>query len=105
MVSSSEVRIDRHLKYHPFSSATEETLEKAGIVHVIQNPELLASYDLADPAALAKHAAQFRAMLAKDAFMSADNFEGLFNTIVRHVSTIVSLPLRFYCVAVLSHAI
>ncbi|EPS97963.1 hypothetical protein FOMPIDRAFT_1051871 [Fomitopsis schrenkii] len=74
-------------KHYAYQSATAETLEKAGIVRIVQRSPLT-PYGLGNPATLAKHAARYRTMLAKDAFLSADNFEGLFNTIVRHVSTI-----------------
>ncbi|TFK93954.1 hypothetical protein K466DRAFT_593936 [Polyporus arcularius HHB13444] len=82
-----------HAKYYPFSSATLETLERAGIVRVVKRSPL-DPYDIDDPTTLAKHAARYRAMLAEGAFLSADNFDGLFNTIVRHVSTITDAGSR-----------
>ena len=86
--------IDRCWKHFPFSSATGEALAKAGIVRNVQRSPL-DRYCLDDAATLAQHAARYRSMLAQDAFMSADSFDGLFNMIVRHVSTLVRFPGPF----------
>lgn len=79
---------DNLCKDYPFTSATVETLEKAGIVRDVERSPL-DSYGLDDPAKLAEHAARYRAMSKKEVFLTADNFDGLYNTIVRHTSTIV----------------
>ena len=81
-------------KHFPFSSATVDALAKAGIGRNVQRSPL-DRYCLDDAATLAQHPARYRSMLAQDAFMSADNFDGLFNMIVRHVSTLVRFPGRF----------
>ena len=69
-----------------------EALKKAGIVRDLGRSPL-DPYGLDDPVKLAEFAARFRAMNAEGAFLTADNFDGLFSTIVYHVSTIVRLPL------------
>ena len=77
--------IDRCWKHFPFSSATVEVLAKAGIVRNVQRSPL-DRYCPDDAATLAQHAARYRSMLAQDAFMSAENFDGLFNMIVRRLN-------------------
>ena len=84
--------IDKCWNHFPFSSATVEVLAKAGIVRNVQRSPL-DRYNLDDPATLAKHVARYRSMLAQDAFMSADNFDSLFNMIMRQVSIVVCFPL------------
>ena len=80
------------LKHFPFSLATVEVLAKAGIVRNVQRSPL-DRYCLDDAATLAQHAARYRSMLAQDAFMSADNFDSLFDMIMRQVSILVPFPL------------
>ena len=73
-----------------------EALKKAGIVRDLGRSPL-DPYGLDDPVKLVEFAARFRAMNAKDAFLTADNFDGLYDAIVRHVSNNVRFPLLLGC--------
>ena len=78
-------------------ASAEDILQQAGIVINSDEHWSLESYGLGgtdrDTLAIVEQAARYRDMnVAHDAFMSADKFDRLYDTIVRSVSMLVSLP-------------